>query len=618
MSIRNVCLIEGCWVRFAVLAWVAVTASAADVHVDDDNQTGTEDGSDRYPYRTLTQAVAAAADGDVILVAAGEYEETVRIDTRSLVIRGGYAGGTAAGYAAGSGDFSASNPAANESHVRGPGGNAVFNLLGSNVTLEGLRITGGSGSTEDLPFARHGGGVYCREGTVRLTNCTIESNTTIAGDGMDAESRGGGVYGLDAALTVSGCAIRGNRAGRGAGVFVNGGSGTIDGNTVENNVAEGDHGGGLFMAAPTVTITGNVIRGNEVGRALGYGWGGGLIVVGVGTSATCTYNTLTGNFSASFGAEFVDEGAAAVLEHELLYANTSTANCGSEADSAIYVDGGEGVGSTATVRNCTVYGHLCEGSIRGNGVQVEGLSTVSVVNCIFWNNSGDDFAVDGTSTLQVNYTCSQEGYAGTGNISADPQFVNVGIDDYRLAGTSPCIDAGDPASDYSAEPAPNGGRVDMGAYGNTAQATQSGGSDNDNSNDNGNDNGNDNTGGNDNSNDNSGGSDNGNDNTGGSDNDNTGGSDDSNDNAGSDNTNDNTGGSDNANDNAGGPDDSNDNSGGADNGNDNNGGADNANDNSPGNDNTGGGGTGTFACPGAAATLMLSLGLLARRRRRAA
>lgn len=587
-------------IRFTACACVTATALAADVHVDDDNQTGTEDGSDRFPYRTLTQAVGAAADGDQILVAAGEYNESVRIESRSLVIRGGYAGATSAVYASGAGDFSASDPASNESHVRGPGGNAVFNLLTSTVTLDGLRITAGTGSTEELPFARHGGGVYCREGTVRITFCTMESNSTVAGDDFDAESRGGGVYSLDAALTVTGCTIRGNTAGRGAGVFVSGGSANIESNTVENNVGVGDHGGGLFLAAPTVLVASNVIRGNEVGRALGYGWGGGMIVVGVGTNATCSFNTLTDNFSASFGAEFVDEGATALLEHELLYGNTTTANCGSEAASAIYVDGGEGVGSTVTVRHCTVTGNLCDGSVRGNGIQVEGLSNVTVVNSIFWNNSGDDFAVDGTSTLQVNYCCSQEGYAGTGNISDDPQFVNAATSDYRLLATSPCIDAGDPASDFTAEPAPNGGRADMGVYGNTALATPAADSGSDNGNDNGN------------TNDNSG-SDNGN----------------TNDNSGSDGANDNSGGSDNGNDNPDGDDNTNENSGGDDSANENSGGSGNTNENpdgnennnsggaNNGNDNSGGVGSGSATCPTAstAALVLLSLGLLGRRRR---
>ena len=39
--------------------------------------------------------------------------------------------------------------------------------------------------------------------------------------------------------------------------------------------------------------------------------------------------------------------------------------------------------------------------------------------------------------------------------------------------TSPCIDAGDPASDYSKEPEPNGGRINMGAFGNTPEASKS-------------------------------------------------------------------------------------------------------------------------------------------------
>jgi hypothetical protein len=38
---------------------------------------------------------------------------------------------------------------------------------------------------------------------------------------------------------------------------------------------------------------------------------------------------------------------------------------------------------------------------------------------------------------------------------------------------SPCIDAGDPLSDFLDEPYPNGRRINMGAYGNTSQASKS-------------------------------------------------------------------------------------------------------------------------------------------------
>ena len=46
-------------------------------------------------------------------------------------------------------------------------------------------------------------------------------------------------------------------------------------------------------------------------------------------------------------------------------------------------------------------------------------------------------------------------------------------DNFQVKGVSPTVDAGDPASPYLAEPAPNGGRVNQGYDGNTAEATPS-------------------------------------------------------------------------------------------------------------------------------------------------
>ena len=39
--------------------------------------------------------------------------------------------------------------------------------------------------------------------------------------------------------------------------------------------------------------------------------------------------------------------------------------------------------------------------------------------------------------------------------------------------TSPCIDAGDPTSPVGREPPPNGGIIDLGAYGGTTEASKS-------------------------------------------------------------------------------------------------------------------------------------------------
>jgi len=85
--------------------------------------------------------------------------------------------------------------------------------------------------------------------------------------------------------------------------------------------------------------------------------------------------------------------------------------------------------------------------------------------------------------------------AGEGNIIADPQYADPNFyelekGDYHLmsqAGrwdpvmktwlqdniTSPCIDAGDPNTPVSNEPLPNGGRINMGAYGGTLEASKS-------------------------------------------------------------------------------------------------------------------------------------------------
>ncbi|MBW2096919.1 MAG: DUF11 domain-containing protein [Deltaproteobacteria bacterium] len=46
-------------------------------------------------------------------------------------------------------------------------------------------------------------------------------------------------------------------------------------------------------------------------------------------------------------------------------------------------------------------------------------------------------------------------------------------EDFHLKQDSPCIDAGDPTDSYSDEPLPNGGVINIGAYGGTTEATTS-------------------------------------------------------------------------------------------------------------------------------------------------
>jgi hypothetical protein len=79
-----------------------------------------------------------------------------------------------------------------------------------------------------------------------------------------------------------------------------------------------------------------------------------------------------------------------------------------------------------------------------------------------------------SGTAGVTYSDVQGGYAGTADLNLDPLFVNAAAGDYHLGPLSPCIDAGKPTSDFSLEPEPDGGRINMGAYGNTAEAETKG------------------------------------------------------------------------------------------------------------------------------------------------
>ena len=102
----------------------------------------------------------------------------------------------------------------------------------------------------------------------------------------------------------------------------------------------------------------------------------------------------------------------------------------------------------------------------------------------------------GTHTFVLENNCLYNNKAGdyrnagsTTDIHADPLFADQKNHDYHLKSTggrwngktwvkdlisSPCIDAGYPSSDYSKEPGDNGGRVNIGRYGNTEYASISG------------------------------------------------------------------------------------------------------------------------------------------------
>jgi len=75
-------------------------------------------------------------------------------------------------------------------------------------------------------------------------------------------------------------------------------------------------------------------------------------------------------------------------------------------------------------------------------------SSASLSQNIFWNvQTMTNPVVNQNSTLYLtynNFNTGTEVVSGTGNINADPLFVNAALEDFSLQYNSPCIDAGNP------------------------------------------------------------------------------------------------------------------------------------------------------------------------------
>jgi hypothetical protein len=93
---------------------------------------------------------------------------------------------------------------------------------------------------------------------------------------------------------------------------------------------------------------------------------------------------------------------------------------------------------SVTVINCTFSQNTATSA--GGGGLFNDQSNLLVANCIFWGDTPDEIWDNSGSTV-ITYSDVQGGWPGTGNIDADPLFVDPGRGDYRLTSHSPPIDA---------------------------------------------------------------------------------------------------------------------------------------------------------------------------------
>ncbi len=225
------------------------------------------------------------------------------------------------------------------------------------------------------------------------------------------------------------------------------------------------HGGGLHLGV------GSVVSNCVIVGCTSHDGAGALFDRG----GTLKYCTISGNVADDKGGGvYLDHGGS--LEHCLLSGNSS------------YEGGGIFTHRGTTVEYCTISGNTAQ---LGGGVFC--LIGGTLRNTIVYGNmgisGGDPNFGSSAPAPSVDYCCMTFDPGGTGNITDDPRFVDPANGDFRLMSrggswdpattnwridtvNSPCIDAADPAADYGKEPMPNGGRANMGFYGNTAEASR--------------------------------------------------------------------------------------------------------------------------------------------------
>ncbi|HWN94818.1 MAG TPA: Ig-like domain-containing protein, partial [Methylomirabilota bacterium] len=130
-------------------------------------------------------------------------------------------------------------------------------------------------------------------------------------------------------------------------------------------------------------------------------------------------------------------------------------------DSTVGIAAKTGAGSSArvTINNSTLFGNLTNVLAQFKANAPGPVIDYRITNCVIWG--GDPVQSDFAATnFTIRYSNVGEPWAGTGNINSDPDFVNVAAKNFRLQITSPCIDAGNPASPLDAD----GTIADMGSF----------------------------------------------------------------------------------------------------------------------------------------------------------
>ena len=439
---------------------------------------------------SIQAGIDAALAGDTVLVAPGTYLEKIDFTGKAITVEssGGAAVTTIDAFLFADPDVvSFISGETNASVLRGftiqSGAHGIF-ILGASPTIDSCIVQDNIGFVGDglmaesssaqllsttfrnnnAGFGGLGSGVYFLNSSPYLSDVTFDSNGAGAAHFQDSTATlegcqflsntmgnfGGAVYLEDCpSVTIDDCHFtdNGGNFGDGGAIHSKTSSVTLRDSTFTSNFAnfDGRRGGAIYLASGSLDLADCSFDDNDSNQG-GAIWSAGTLTV---TRALFENNfaqkvDLTSN-NGEGGALFVGAGSATVAR-SIFHGNSGSSVFGGTT-------GGQGgaVFGPADLVHCTVVGNTS--SFTGEGGGVHG---ATMYNSIHWANSPAALPAGNPS---VTWTDVQGGFPGVGNLNLTPEFVAPGSGDFNLEPTSPCIDAGDPASPFD----PDGSTADMGA-----------------------------------------------------------------------------------------------------------------------------------------------------------
>ncbi|MDD5482363.1 MAG: right-handed parallel beta-helix repeat-containing protein [Kiritimatiellae bacterium] len=344
-------------------------------------------GANNPPYTNwadastnIIEAVNSASDGDVVLVTNGTYILTNQINVVQNITMQSVNG--------------CSNTLVNGNYPNVT--NRCFYVTNAGCVVNGFTITNGA-----LPSGGSGGGVYLVRGTVK--NCLIVNNTI----------EGGGVNGLGAGLYIEYGTLTNSVVMRNGGARSGGGAYLSRGYVYNCQFSENTNT--PLTGAAGIRNKYGVVYDTVISDNYGYG-------MSIENNAFALRCIISGN--TFMGLYFMDANAAASVKGCLVVSNE--------------VYGIRIYNGTGCVENCTVVDNNI--GVCATGAVIHAASFLNTI--IADSTSGTNWFLEPGKTFFTNCCTTPLVTNGPGNIDSPPLFQNAVAGNYRLAGSSPCINAG--------------------------------------------------------------------------------------------------------------------------------------------------------------------------------